>query len=72
MTASTPLSDEAVRRGGDFGLGLDREPGEDGELGLVRHQEARVAGALMSRSRTAGAGLSTVLTPCRLPKASVA
>ena len=66
MTASTPSSTRALRRGGDFGFGLDREPGEDGELGFVRHEEARLAARSMSRSRTAGAGLSTVLTPCVL------
>ena len=40
------LGEEGLRRGGDFGLGLDWQPGEDGELGLVGANEARLAGAL--------------------------
>ncbi len=37
------LGDEALRRSGDFVLRLDRHAGENGELGLVRREEARKA-----------------------------
>ena len=37
-----PLLDEAVRGGRDLGFRFDRHAGEDGELGLVRHEVARL------------------------------
>ena len=66
------LGEEGLRRGGDFGLGLDWQPGEDGELSLVGANKLASRARSISSSQTARAGLSTVLTPCRLPKASAA